>query len=104
MDSNKMYDVRMLVVVSTSEESVCREVQQELLEFCPNLSFSPIREQQSLNNALEFHATGTCTAQEKEAMLGKLDNDFDEEDGLYYAYSFNTKMWDPRVYYIQMEF
>lgn len=96
----------MQVVIGSMSEEEAHAVQQELLKFCPDLSFSPVREQPSLNNAIEFYATGTCTQEEKEKMLSTLDNDFDcdEENHLYYAYSFNTKMWDPRVYYLQLEF
>lgn len=106
MSSKTQNNVRLLVVVDSMDEAVVRDVEEELKQYCPDLSFSPSRETPSLNGCLEFQATGNCTDEQKENMIKNLDNDFDyeEDDGVYSAYSFNTKMFDKRVYYLEMEF
>ncbi len=96
----------MTVVVSSMDEADALTVQKELLEIDPNLSFSPCREQDSLNDAIEFRVSGEADAAQKEALIEKLNNDWDkdEDDEFYWAYGFNTKMFDPKVYYLELEF
>lgn len=101
-----MNRVLLQVVVSSLKEEDVKTVQDELKELVPELSFSPAREQASLENCLEFMATGDVTKEQKQLLIDKLDNDWDiSEDGDFYsAYAFNTKMFSPLVYYLQMEF
>lgn len=106
MSSIQPYSLMMQVVVQTTDEAIGNQVRKELLALAPGLSFSPWREQDSLNGCLECMATGTVTEEERELLLKTLDNDWDqdEKDDLYWAYGFNTKMFDPNVYYLQLEF
>ena len=94
----------MQVVADTEKESDCQEIQKELKSYCPNLSFSPVREQPSLRGCLEFFATAKIDDECKEALIKNLNNDWDEEDDVYTAYGFNTKMFNPKVYWMLMEF
>ena len=94
----------MQVVVNTERESDCLQIQKELKAFCPDLSFSPVREQPSLNDCLEFFATAKIDGQCKEKLIKNLNNDWDEEDDVYTAYGFNTRMFNPNVYWMLMEF
>lgn len=106
MFSTMNYKLMLRVVVQTKKEEQIAEVQQELRKLVPTLSFSPFREEQSLDGCLEFYSTGTVEKAERKRLVDTLDNDwdYDEEDDIYWAYGFNTKMFDPRVYYLEMEF
>lgn len=92
-----------MVVTPASQETV-QEVQQALSARMPALSYSPSLEQGSVDDCLEFHATAECSPQEAEDLLHWMNNDPDGEDGEYWAYGFNTKMFDPHVYYFRLDF
>ncbi|MGM9960080.1 MAG: hypothetical protein ACI32F_02065 [Allobaculum sp.] len=100
------YKLMMRVVVQTEKEDQVTEVQQELQKLVPALSFSPTREEASLDGCLEFYATGKVDENERTLLVDTLDNDwdYDDEDDVYWAYGFNTKMFDSRVYYLELEF
>lgn len=106
MSSIQHYNVMMQVVVQSAEESAALEVQKELEALGGRWSFSPVREQDSLNDCLEFMATAAVSEEERDLLIRRLNNDWDrdEKDDLYWAYGFNTRMFDPNVYYLQMEF
>lgn len=93
----------MNVVVNTTYPEQAMAVQEELLAYVP-LNFSPIREQPELNECLEFRATAKVTDEQKQILIDNLDNDWEEADGAYWAYGFNTKMFNSTVYYLYMEF
>ena len=100
------YSLRMRVVVSSEDESQGLAIQNELANLCSKLSFSPMRLEPSLEGCLEFAASGMVEEQERTLLVKTLDNDwdYDEEDDLYWAYGFNTKLFDQRVYYLELEF
>lgn len=95
--------VRLHVVVSSEDPAVIESVKEHLLRIFPGFSCSPAREQASLNNCSEFYATASCTPEEARRLYETLNNDFDGEEDDCSAYGFNTKMFDPDVYYLQME-
>lgn len=95
--------VRLHVVIDKEDEIVENEVKSELLALCPNLSFSPSREQPILNGCLEWYATADLTDNEIDSLLEKLNNDFDGERFDCSAYGFNTKMFHHNVYYLQFQ-
>lgn len=80
------------------------EIKAKLLALCPDLSFSPSREQPSLNDCLEVYASARIDESQKSMLLETLDSDWDEDEDLYWAYGFNTRPFDSRVYYLQLEF
>ncbi len=96
----------MKVVISSLNEEDAFAVQHELSELLPSLSYSPCRAEPSLDDCIEFYASGACDNQAKELLTDTLDNDFDhdEEETEYWAYGFNTRMFNPLVYYLSMEF
>ncbi len=98
--------VTMKVVVSSLDEQTAFDVQHELKDLLPSLTFSPCRAEPSLEGCIEFHASGACDSTQKERLVSFLNNDFDhdEEETEYWAYGFNTKMFNPLVYYIFMDF
>lgn len=102
--SDQLYNVRLNVVVNTPYEESVIAVQNELAAMVPSLSFSPIREQPDLNECMEFAATGVVNQETKQIMIDTLDNDWEEADDAYWAYGFNTKMFNSEVYYLYMEF
>lgn len=106
MSSNKMYKVLLQVVVNSLNEETAKAVQQELSEMLPQFSYSPLREQPSLVDCLEFMASAEVNEAQREMLIQTLDRgwDVDEEEDLYWAYGFNTKPFDPLIYYLQLEF
>lgn len=91
------------VVVDTEDKDMEEEVQNRLLELCPDFSFSPSRPQPSLVNCMEFYATGQMEAQMAENLRTSLNNDWEGETDDCDAYGFNTCMFHPHVYYLQWQ-
>lgn len=104
MSLKQPFSLSMLVVLHSLDEVDVIEVQGELQQRIPGITFSPAREQPSLEGCLEFHASAKVSVALKDELTRTLDNDFDSDEGMYWAYGFNTKMFDPRVYYLQLEF
>lgn len=98
-----MTKATLYVVVEGIEEDV-RRIQDELKELLPDPSFSPCREQASLNNCIEFYATWQAEKGRMKEILDQLDNDWSGEEGDYDAYGFNTKMFDKKVYYLRADY
>jgi hypothetical protein len=99
-----MIFLKLHVVVKGLSEQTVKEVQQHLLEIWPNFYFSHSREQHSLRDCLEFYATTSCSKEEAQKLYEVLNNDWDGEPDDCIAYGFNTKMFDPNVYYLSMEY
>ena len=106
MSSTTVYNVMLQVVVHTTSEEEVYEVQEKLSSICDGLSYSPIREQPSLNDCMEFMATGVVDEAMRAHLIATLDNDWDkvEDEDSYWAYGFNTKPFASHVYYLLMEF
>lgn len=96
----------MRVVISSLDEEDALSTQQEILSIDPDLSFSPCRAEPSLDGCIEFYGTGPCDEKMKETLLSSLNNDWDhdEDDELFWAYGFNTRMFSPIVYYMNLDF
>ncbi len=95
--------VRLHVVVDTEEKSIEEEIKEELLSYCPSMSFSPSREQPSLMHCIEFYTTAQMEKEQAEHLRQKLNNDWDGDFDDCDAYGFNTIMFHPHVYYIQFQ-
>ena len=109
MSSTPFFDLIARFVVSTVDEEAAKGVLNHLREDLPELSFSPLREEPSLNNALDCMATAVVDMTQKDLILSKWNNDWDHEEErngteAYWAYGFNTKMFDPLLYYAELEF
>ena len=52
---------------------------------------------------VEFYATSDLSEDEIDDLLSKLNNDWDGENDDCQAYSFNTTMFHPNVYYLQFQ-
>lgn len=104
--SSKTSKVHLYAVIETLDEPEAEAVCDQIRKLDPELSFSPLREQPSLNGCLEVHATGTADAAQKQALLETIDDDWDanEEESEFQAYGFNTKMMNPLLYYVQISF
>lgn len=96
-------NLHLYVVVKTDNEKDVKEVQEELLKICPDFHFSFWREQESLVDCVEFHATAKVEEKMLKHIYDSLNNDWDGDMDDCTAYGFNTKMFDPRVYYLRME-
>ncbi|WP_323089183.1 hypothetical protein [Allobaculum sp. JKK-2023] len=106
MSSTLHYSVSLHVVVSSLDDTTVQIVQDQLKTFVPDFSFSPMREQPSLQDCIEFYASADVTQEQRQLLIDSLDNDWDkdEDDDTYWAYGFNTKTFNPLVYYMQLDF
>ena len=94
---------RLYVVVDREDETVVDEVKDSIHSICSAFSFSPSREQPTLRDCLDFYGTAEISDEEIDTLLKFLNNDWDGEREDCSAYGFNTKMFHPRVYYIQFQ-
>lgn len=94
---------RLYVVIDKENQTIEQAVKDSLKNIQSSFSFSPSRQQASLNGCLEFYATGNASEDEIQKMLDVLNNDWDGDDSECSAYGFNTKMFHPNVYYLQFE-
>ena len=95
---------RLYTVIDVEDESVVEEVKSVINQIGPKFSFSPSREQPTLAHCLDFFGTAEDISMEEiELLLTKLNNDWDGEMDDCDAYGFNTKMFHPRVYYLQFQ-
>ncbi|MBF0578574.1 hypothetical protein IM774_01985 [Erysipelotrichaceae bacterium RD49] len=106
MSSIPQFSVSLHVVVSSLDENTVQVVQDQLKTFIPEFSFSPMREQSSLQDCIEFYASAQISADQRQLLIDSLDNDWDkdEDDDMFWAYGFNTRMFNPLVYYMQLDF
>ena len=95
--------IRLHVVVDKEDDAVVEVVQNALNEICSKMSYSPSRLQPSLAGCMEFYATSDLSEDEIDDLLSKLNNDWDGENDDCQAYSFNTTMFHPYVYYLQFQ-
>ena len=96
--------VRLHVVIDKEDEDIEKRVKDKLSLLCTKFSYSPSREQPSLNGCIEWYATADLSDQEINDLLDVLNNDWDGDHYDCDAYGFNTKMFDENVYYLQFRF
>lgn len=95
--------IRLHVVVDKEDDAVVEVVQNALNDICAKMSYSPSRLQPSLAGCMEFYATSDLSEDEIDDLLSKLNNDWDGASDDCQAYSFNTTMFHPNVYYLQFQ-
>lgn len=95
--------VRLHVVIDKEDEDIEKRVKDKLSFLCAKFSYSPSREQPSLNGCIEWYATADLNDQEINDLLDVLNNDWDGDHYDCDAYGFNTKMFDENVYYLQFQ-
>lgn len=102
---SKPCSVHLYLVFQTLDELKAGEVCQSIAKLDPYLSFSPFRVMESMDDCIECHATGLADEAQLKCLLEKLDNDWDknEDEDVFWAYEFNTKMISPLLYYIRLE-
>ncbi len=91
----------LYIVVNSMDDSIIQDVQQALQALIPNVGYSPYRNQESLNDCVEFYASFEADQDDFEALIPKL-NEFWNMDTPWEDYGFNTKMFHPNVYYLQV--
>lgn len=103
--SDKNISMTLRLVVKGNER-VLDQVEAEMRRVCPDLSFSPWIEREELEDCVEVRGSALVSQEERERLLALWNNDWDtdEEDDCYWAYGFNTKMFDSRVYYLLVQF
>lgn len=109
MSSIQHFDLILKAVVHPDEPAACMRAVEAMKEAVPDLSFSPFREADALEDCAEAIGSAIVDQTQKECVLSKWDNDWDESeerDGTtyYWAYAFNTKMFCPELYYLELEF
>lgn len=95
--------VRLHVVIDTEDTGIEEEIKEQLRSYCPDISFSPSREQPSLMHCMEFYSTVQLEKEQAEVLWQTLNNDWDREFDDCDAYGFNTIMFHPHVYYLQFQ-
>ena len=95
--------MRLHVVVQGNEETA-EQMKVKLSKLQDKLSYSPSREQPSLFNCYEFFCTAELEQSEIDTLKAQLNNDWEGEEDDCSAYGFNTKMYDPDMYYIQLQY
>ncbi len=71
--------IRLHVVIDTEDTGIEEEIKEQLRSYCPDLSFSPSREQPSLMNCMEFYSTVQLEKEQAEVLWQTLNNDWDGE-------------------------
>ncbi|MCI6379649.1 MAG: hypothetical protein SO150_04100 [Faecalicoccus sp.] len=95
--------VRLHVVIDTEDTGIEEEIKEQLRSYCPDISFSPSREQPSLMHCMEFYSTVQLEKEQAEVLWQTLNNDWDGKFDDCDAYGFNTIMFHPHVYYLQFQ-
>lgn len=95
--------VRLHVVIDTEDTGIEEEIKEQLRSYCPDISFSPSREQPSLMHCMEFYSTVQLEKEQAETLWQTLNNDWDGEFDDCDGYGFNTIMFHPHVYYLQFQ-
>lgn len=93
----------LYVVVKGSLQDV-RAIQEILKKRISDISFSPDREQPSLNDCIEFYASFQIEKDQLPALECFLNNDWTGDSGDLESYGFNTKMFDSQVYYLRLQY
>ena len=91
---------RLYIIISSTNESDEKEIKNKLLDICPSFSMSASRECPHVKNAIDFYVTADLKEEDVKPILDKLNNDWDGEYDQCTCYGFNTKMFDPLVYYL----
>lgn len=90
----------LYVVVDSVDPSIVESV-KEALRKLGDFHFSPDRIQASLDNCLEFYAT--IESDHWESLLSQLNKYWTIEDEQWMDYGFNTPMFHPHVYYLEIK-
>ena len=94
---------RLHVVISSEDEKDYESVKEKLTQIYPAFSISASREFPGLKGHSDFYITCELKQEDVLPLLDKLNNDWDGDEGSYDCYGFNTKMFDPLVYYISFD-
>lgn len=91
---------RLYVIVSSTDKNDEEAVKNHFLEICPDFSISASRECPHVKNAIDFYITMDINEDDVPYLLDKLNNDWDGENDQCSCYGFNTKMFNPLIYYL----
>ena len=94
---------RLHVVIESEEDKDYEIIKNKLLEIYPSFSISASREFPGMKNCSDFYITCELKEEDIRPLLDKLNNDWDGDEGSYDCYGFNTKMFDPLVYYMSFD-
>lgn len=91
---------RLYIIISSTNESDEIQIKNKLLNICPAFSMSVSRECPHVKNAIDFYVTADLKEEDVKPILDQLNNDWDGDYDQCTCYGFNTKMFDPLVYYL----
>lgn len=91
---------RLYIIVSSEDVNDEMKIKEELLQICPTFSMSASRSCPHVKNAIDFYITADLKEEDVLPLLNQLNNDWDGEIDQCCAYGFNTKMFNPLVYYL----
>jgi len=93
----------LFVVMTSEKDEDYQMIKEKLLKINPKFSISPYKESYIEKNASEFFVTFEIEDNEVKNILDQLNNDWDGEEDDCVAYGFNTKMFDPLIYYLSFQ-
>ena len=95
--------IRLHVVITSSKEEERDLVKNELLKINPTFSISPFIDDRFVSGYSECYITCQLSQNQLQPLLNQLNNDWDEDEGDYTSYGFNTKMFHPLVYSLHLQ-
>lgn len=93
----------LFVVIESEKEEDYNRIKEQLMQINPEFSISPYKDSMFTAHAIEFYATFHIEEKAVDALLAQLNNDWDGEHDDCIAYGFNTRMFDPQVYYLAFQ-
>lgn len=91
---------RLHVIIYGENEQEDQIVKDCLRQIDPDFSISPSRPYPFMSNSSEFYITFNIDQKDVQDLMDQLNNDWDERDGEYQCYGFNTKMFHELVYFL----
>lgn len=95
---------RLYVIIASTSEEDCETIKQKLTSIHSGFSYSPSRNYPAMKGHSDFFATCDLSEDEVQPLLDKLNNDWDGEKDDCICYGFNTKMFDPLVYFLEFTY
>ena len=95
--------IRLHVVITSSKDEDRNLIKKELLRIHPSFSISPFIDDRFISGYSECYVTCQLSQNQLQHLLDQLNDDWDEDEGDYTSYSFNTKMFHPLVYSLHLQ-
>lgn len=92
---------RLHIIISSEIDKDIEIIKKQLLDISSKFSISPVREYQGLKGHSELYCTIDIQENEVQAVLNKLNNDWEGQMTDCICYGFNTKMFNELIYCLE---